>query len=166
MFNPLKCCNCWLCEHDPYGKRECAYWGFPLCNDQRACSQYEEALGDKPITESKYHAYPLGHPMTSVSFPSDLLTVHDFSNKRHTLKIRTICVRGVWYADLKYQRHYDAMYVHGFSASIYNGDYATEKEAIAARMMNVLKSETHNRCEEACEFIRAAMMDNRQLELF
>lgn len=166
MTNKLKCCNCWLCERNHYGGSECAYWGFPLYHDQRACRQYEEALGGEPITESKYHAYPLEHPMKAISFPPELLTEHDYSNKRHTLKIRTVCVRGIWYADLHYQRHYDAMFGCCFCASIYDGDYATEKEAIAARMQSVLEDETHNRCDEACDFIKEAMMDNRQLELF
>ena len=160
-----ECKECWLCEHDPWGKNDsCAYWGFHLSHDQRACKQFEQ--WQEGMTESKYHAYPLGKPMTSISFPSELVTTHDYSNSRHTLKIQTAQVGGVWYAGINYQRQYDSVYGCVCRVSIYDGDFATEQEAIWARMQEILKAETHNRCDEACEFIRSRMIDNRQLSLF
>lgn len=162
----LKRCKskCWLCAHDPWGNSDrCSYWGFPLHFNQRACKQYEEW---ENMTESKFHAYPLGRPMTSISFPDEFITIHDYSDNRHTLKIDTVQVGGVWYAGLHYGRHYDSMYGRCFCVSIYDGDFATEQEAISARMQDVLKAETHNRCEEACNFIKSKMLGNRQLTLF
>ena len=93
-------------------------------------------------------------------------TAHDYSDKRHTLKITTICVDGVWYSGIHYQRNYDSMFGHSFVVSIYDGDFATEEEAIQARMRQLLEEETYYRSAEACEFIKSKMFASRQLSLF
>lgn len=162
-----RCKDCWLNLTPAYENRahECAYWGFPLYSGQRACKQYEHRLGET-ITECKYRAYPLGYAMISTAFPKQLLTVHDYSNKRHKLIIDTACVNGIWYAGVHYGRQYDSCYGSAHSCSIYDGDFATEREAINARLRELLKDETYYKCDEACEFLRGLIMDTRQLSLF
>ena len=162
-----KCKVCWFCEWSKQkGKHNtCTYWGFDLLDDQRACKQYEYLYGEK-ITAGKKYKYPLGKPMTSISFPNDIVTVHDYSNKRHKLIIDTVCVNGVWYAGLHYGRQYGSMYGCASCCSIYDGDYTTERDAINARLRELLKSETYYKCDEACEFLRGLIMDTRQLSLF
>ena len=162
-----KCKDCWLRKADPYGKHDqCGYWGFELYQDQRACKQFEERLDFEHMTESKMNAYPLGKPMTSMCFPRDMVSTHDYSNKRHTLRIETVCVNGIWYSGIHYGRHYGSMYGRGNSVSVYDGDFATEREAIDARLKDVLKDETHYQCDEACEFIKGILFEQKQLTLF
>ena len=161
-----RCKDCLLCEHDPYGKSDrCGFWGFPLWHDQRACKQYEQHDNCAAL-DNKMHAFPIGRPMTSTSFPEDMLNTHDLSDKRHTLIFKTACVQGVWYIGQRYGRHYGSMYSAGRSCGIYDGDYATEQEAINAKINALIESETYYRCDEAVQFLKAKRFENKQLTLF
>lgn len=162
-----RCENCWLRAVSPWGRDKdvCTYWGFRLWAEQRACSKFHPKLvGEFP--EHLIHAYPIGKPMESISFPSEMLNVHDLSNKRHKLIFKTVCVQGVWYIGQQYQRHYDDCYGASSNCSIYDGDYATEKEAINAKIEQLIKSEQYYRCEEAVQFLKSKRFENQQLTLF
>lgn len=161
MNNKLTCVNdCWLhelgCE-----RKECGYWGFPISNDQRVCSK--RAHGAQP---ENFHKYPTGFKMSTTAFPPEMLDTHDMSNKRHKLVIKTACVGGIWYAGVSYQRRYDACYGSGRACGIYDGDFATEKDAINARLDELIRSEEYYKCEEAVLFLKTKRFENKQLSLF
>ena len=162
-----RCKDCWFCEWAKQkGKyNTCTYWGFDLLDDQRACKQYEYMYGEK-ITAGKKYKYPLGYKMINTAFPKQITTVHDYSNKRHKLTIETACVKGIWYAGVHYGRQYDSCYGCVYSCSIYDGDFKTERDAINARLRELLKVETYYKCDEACEFLRGLIINTRQLTLF
>lgn len=151
-----RCKDCWFALNG-----ECGLWGFPLLYDQRACKQYT----DEPKLE-RLHEYPTGCKMTSTSFPENMLNIHDLSDKRHTLIFKTACVQGVWYIGQRYGRHYDSMYGAGWACGIYDGDYATEQEAINAKINALIESETYYRCDEAVQFLKTKRFENKQLSLF
>ena len=160
------CTECLLCEHDPFGKNDrCGYWGFPLHYEQRACSQFE-GHSNYAALDRKMHAFPIGKPMDGISFPSEMLNVHDMSNKRHTLIFKTACVDGVWYIGQDYGRHYDDAYGAGWACSIYDGEYESEQQAINAKIEALIKSETYYRCDEAVQFLKTKRFENKQLTLF
>lgn len=161
-----RCKDCWLCDTlCEKEKDECAYWGFRLYAGQRACSKFWPRLvGEFP--KHLYHAYPIGKPMESISFPSEMLSVYDLSNKRHKLIFETVCVQGVWYIGQQYGRHYDDCYGEGWACSVYDGEYATEKEAINTKIEQLIKSEQYYRCDEAVEFLKSKRFESRQLTLF
>lgn len=155
----LKCATCRRNLLKNFGKeqRVCGYWGFPLSQDQRACTLYS----DKPF--SWFDTSPV--LLETISFPKEMCSLHDYSDKRHTLKIDVACVKGVYYAGVHYSRHYDSMYGSGRWVSIYDGDFATADEAIKARIHELIREEEHNKCPEAVQFLKRCIFEQRQQQL-
>ena len=156
----MKCATCKHCLLRSFADKErkaCNWWGFNLSPDQRACSKY--------TTETFAWAHTSPVLLDTLSFPKEMCSLHDYSDKRHKLTIDVACVQGVYYAGVHYQRLYDSMYGSGRCVSIYDGDFATADEAIRARIHELIRDEEHYHCDEAVQFLKRCIFEQRQQQL-